>query len=224
MNKNQKIVLRAFIAFYLISFTIMNWNDISWIFNYRVTSSLLYSFFNPYQEITAKTQISNNYSDTYRNTATTKQKTEYPYSAKENTLEVPSIGVTVPIVLSQSTSIASLTKDLDKGVVLYPGSVLPGQPGQIIVLGHSAPPNWPRIKHDWVFSELNNLSSGDSVKIVLDHKEYTYTFLEKKILAKGEDIQPTTLSTGKNVLVLVSCWPPGKNLQRIAVYTELVSN
>lgn len=221
MNKNQKIVLKAFIAIYLISFAVINWTDLSWIFNYRVTSSLLYGFFNPYQDIEASTTVSNNYS---QNTQNTEQKAEYPYSAKVNTIEIPAIGISAPIVLSQSTNIQSLTNDLNKGVVYYPGSVLPGQDGQIIILGHSAPENWPKIKYDWVFSDLENLSSGDQVKIIMNHKEYTYKYIEKKIIEKGSDPEPTTLSSSKNVLVLVSCWPPGKNLKRIAVYLELVVN
>lgn len=223
MNRKQKNLLTSFLSLYLVAFFFFNWNDVSWIFNYRAVSGLLYDFFTPYQSIEASSAsdilINNsaNYSITNK-----EQQIEYPYSSKTNTLEVPSIGISVPIILAQSTSISALTKDLDKGVVYYPGSVLPGQIGQIVVLGHSAPPNWPKIKHDWVFSDLNNLNYGDQIRLYFDHKEYIYYVREKKILTKGQEIIPTPLVNNGNVLVLVSCWPPGKNLQRIAVQAELV--
>ncbi|MBI3631370.1 MAG: class E sortase [Candidatus Staskawiczbacteria bacterium] len=210
---------------YLASFTIINWNDISWIFNYREVSGLLYDFFTPYQSISASSvsDIFINNSADYL-TTTKGKPVEYPYSEKTNILEIPSIGISVPVVLPKNPSIEALTKDLDKGVVYYPGSVLPGQAGEIVVLGHSAPLNWPKIKHDWVFSDLNNLKYGDQIHLYFDNKEYTYTVKDKKIIAKGQEITPTPLAENSNILVLVSCWPPGKNLQRIAVQTELSNN
>ena len=221
MNRKQKNLLMSFVSLYLVAFFLFNWNDVSWIFNYRTVSGLLYDFFNPYQSIEASSAsdilINNsaNYSVTNND-----QQIERPYSSKTNILEAPSIGISVPIIIAQSTNIGVLTKYLDK-VVYYPGSVLPGQIGQIVVLGHSAPPNWPKTKNDWVFSDLNNLNYGDQIHLYFDHKEYIYYVREKKILAKGQEIIPTPLVNNGNVLILVSCWPPGKNLQRIAVQAEL---
>ena len=113
-------------------------------------------------------------------------------------------------------------KDLNAGVVYYPGSVYPGQIGQIVILGHSAPAGWPKIKHDWVFSDLNNLSAGDIILIDLNNKQYKYIVKQKTIIGKGADIPEYGFT--KNVLTLVSCWPPGKDYQRIAVQAELVDN
>jgi len=225
MNKKQKKILKAFILIYLVSFTIINWNDISWVFNYRTVSGLMYDFFTPYQsiEVSSTSDIFINNSTNYSVT-NNGQQIEYPYSSKTNMLEVPSIGISVPVILPQNPNIKAVTKDLDNGVVYYPGSVLPGQIGQIVVLGHSAPPNWPKIKYDWVFSDLNDLKYGDQIRLYFDYKEYIYYVREKKILAKGQKIIPTPLVNNGNVIVLVSCWPPGKNLQRIAVQAELSSN
>ena len=222
MNKEQKKILKAFILIYLASFTIINWGDISWIFNYREVSGLLYDFFTPYQSISASS-----ISDTFANNSinypviNNGKPIEYPYSQKTNILEIPSIGISTPIILPQNPSIEAITKDLDKGTVYYPGSVLPGQAGEIVVLGHSAPLNWPKIKHDWVFSDLNNLKYGDHIYLYFDNKEYTYIVKDKKIIAKGQEITPTPIANNNNVLILISCWPPGKNLQRIAVQAEL---
>lgn len=224
MNHAQKKILKVFIVIYLLSFVVVNWNDISWIFNYRTTSALLYNFFTPYQSIS----VSSN-SDTFINNSigysvinNTKQ-IEYPYSSKTNTLEIPSINISTPVIFPKNSNIKAITKDLDSGAVYYPGSVLPGQTGQIVVLGHSAPPNWPKIKYDWIFSDLNNLKYGDQVLLYFDNKEYTYSVREKKILEIGQEITPTSMAQNGNVIVLVSCWPPGKNFQRMTVQAELIS-
>lgn len=224
MNKNQKKLLTSLVLLYMVAFFAFNWNDVSWVFNYRVVSGLLYDFFNPYQSIEASSNenfLINN--STNHSTADNKQQVKYPYSSKTNTIEIPSIEISAPIILSQSTNISALTKDLDKGVVFYPSSVLPGQNGQTIVLGHSAPPNWPKIKHDWVFSDLNDLEYGDQIRFYFDNKEYIYYVREKKILEKGQEIISTPLISKGNILILVSCWPPGKDYQRIAVQAELAT-
>ncbi|MBI3337467.1 MAG: class E sortase [Candidatus Staskawiczbacteria bacterium] len=225
MNHDKKKILKFFIVIYLVSFTVINWNDISWVFNYRTVSSLLYDFFTPYQNISASSSsnVFINNSASY-SAVNGKEDIKYLYSSKTNLLEIPSIGISSPIIFPKNKNINAITKDLDNGTVYYPGSVLPGQVGQIVVLGHSAPPNWPKIKYDWVFSDLNDLKYGDKIHLYFDNKEYIYSVREKNFLAKGQEIVPTSLVDNGNVLVLVSCWPPGKNLQRIAVQAELSSN
>lgn len=212
MNEEQKKISKAFIVIFLISFIIINWNDISWLFNYREVSGLLDDFFTPYKSAKAlsSASISLNYPE--NNNAAK--------SGKENTLEIPAIGISVPIFFPRVADKKIIAKDLDKGVVYYPGSVLPPEKGQIVILGHSAPPNWPKIKNDWVFSNINNLNFGDEILLHLDQKKYTYYVKEKTIIKKGQEIAPA-LTTSNNMLILVSCWPPGKDKQRIAVKAEL---
>jgi LPXTG-site transpeptidase (sortase) family protein len=130
----------------------------------------------------------------------------------------------VPIIFATSADKASLAKDLDLGVVYYPGSVYPGQTGQAIILGHSAPPGWPTIKHDWVFTDLDKLSPGDSILIDLNNTQYTYIVKQKTIIQRGADVPQDNSAANSNVLTLISCWPPGKDYQRITVQAELLDS
>ncbi|MCX6721227.1 MAG: sortase, partial [Candidatus Staskawiczbacteria bacterium] len=75
--------------------------------------------------------------------------------------------------------------------------------------------------HEGVFTDLEKLSVGDEVYIDLNNKQYRYIVKEKKIIKKGADVPTNASIVNNNVLTLVSCWPPGKNYQRIAVITEL---
>ena len=147
----------------------------------------------------------------------------YPYSEKTDSLEIPAINITAPLIIGETTNLKILEKNLNSGVVYYPGSVSPGQNGQIFILGHSAPPGWPKIKYDWVFSKINDLNFGEEIVLYLNNKQYTYKVVKKDIVKQGDEIQSNGLDANSNILVLISCWPPGKNYLRIAVQAELIN-
>lgn len=238
-NKLKKIAKIAAIL-YIASFLLINWNDVSWIFNYKAVSGIIEDFFNPYptitasninpyfypnhsqQVITANSTIISDQPVTSIQSSPGEIKTSY--TEKQNTLEIPKLSLSVPIVFSKNADMTTLMKDLDSGVVYYPGSVYPGQVGQAIILGHSAPPGWPNIKHDWVFTNIEKLSEGDIILIDLNNKQYKYIVKQKTIIKRGADIPSDDSATRKNVLTLISCWPPGKDYQRITVTAELVDN
>ena len=232
-----KKILKAAVLIYLASFLIINWNDVSWIFNYKEVGGLISDFFNPYPSIDASTidpyfypnhsSITNNISDGQGQQSAAPQvaaDVKTTYTDKQNTIEIPKISISVPIIFADSTDKAVLAKDLDLGTVYYPGSVYPGQTGQIIILGHSAPPGWPTIKHDWVFTDLDKLVAGDKIYIDLNNKQYTYVVKQETIIKRGADVPQDTDSINNNVLTLISCWPPGKDYQRITVQAELLAS
>jgi len=240
MEKKQAIKLAKIVTLlYIASFLIINWTEVSWVFNYKQVSILVEDFFNPYPSIDASTMsgyfypnhsqaLINNTDtvETSNNIVTSTAVNNGPeikttYTDKQNAIEIPKINITAPIIFSQSTDKNSLMKDLDKGVIYYPGSVYPGQTGQIIILGHSAPQGWPKTRYEWVFSDINDLVIGDKILIDLNNKQYTYIVKQKTIIARGADVPAYTSAINNSVLTLISCWPPGKDYQRIAVQAEL---
>lgn len=218
MNKAQKKLVKVYLLMFLASFMFINWNSISWLFNYRELSGLLDDFFTPYENAEASPLAIYNQNSSSQ---IKENQIEFAYSEKENIIEIPEIGISAPISFPENTNAEVLAKALNKGPIYYPGSVLPAEKGQIIILGHSAPENWPKIKYDWVFSDLEELSAGSKIFIYLNHREYIYNVKEKSIIQKGQEISSNGLTNNNNTLILVSCWPPGKNLQRIAVRAEL---
>jgi len=220
-KENVKKIFKVAVLIYLASFFIINWNDVSWIFNYQEVGGLIQDFFNPYPSIDATTMDAYFYPNHSQNIAPVTVQAKINYTDKQNTLEIPKINISVPIIFATSTDKGTIMKDLDLGTVFYPNSVYPGQTGQMIILGHSAPPGWPTIKHDWVFTDLQKLSAGDIVMIDLNNKQYTYIVKSKDIIKRGADVPTDTLASSNNVLTLISCWPPGKDYQRIAVTAEL---
>lgn len=188
---------KPFVIFFFLSFLIINWSDVSWIFNYRAVSRYA--------------------SDVFQK----KEIEKFEYSDKSNVLEIPKLEILVPIVFGTTTNNYEVYKELDGGVVFYPTSVLPGNNGQTIILGHSAPENWPKIKYDWVFSHISDLVPGDEITIHYNNKKFTYSVGRTIFLERGGVIPENDLTNSINVLVLISCWPPGKDIQRIAVESTL---
>lgn len=208
-----KILTKPFLIVFLISFLIINWNSISWIFNYKIASHFFSGFF---QEVFSQGSNQGLPGDKIGKEKIVK---EAEFSEKENILEIPKIGAISPLILVEKETEAQ--KALDRGVVLFPASALPGQTGQTIILGHSAPPGWPKIKYQRVFSQVNELEEGDEITLYFNHKKYQYLVQRKIFLEKGEEL-PQDLTGSGNMLILISCWPPGKDLRRIAVVARII--
>jgi LPXTG-site transpeptidase (sortase) family protein len=206
-----KKLLKPFILLFLINFLIFNWNSVSWIFNYRVILGAISDFSGKISGFFAETENKMN------NLSQIAQAENVNFPLKENSLEIPKIGVLAPLIVADSKE-KDLEAKLNRGGVIFPDSALPGQSGQTIILGHSAPPNWPKIKYDWVFSRLNELEEKDEIKVYFNNREYNYYVKNKIFLEKDEEIPNYSIDPG-NTLLLISCWPPGKNLKRIVVET-----
>ncbi len=222
MSKKQLIkIAKIAVLIYASAFLVINWNDISWVFNYKAVYGIVDDFFNPYPGIGASSMGAYFYPNHSQDAGQAIKEVKTEYTDKQNTLEIPKISLLTPIVFSASAEKSSLMKDLDMGVVYYPGSVYPGQTGQIVILGHSSPSGWPKIKYDWVFTNLEQLVAGDSILIDLNNKQYKYIVKRKTIIKGGADVPLDGFAANNNVLTLISCWPPGKDYQRIAVQAEL---
>jgi len=139
-----------------------------------------------------------------------------------NKILIPKIGIEAPLVFPEESD-SDFTDDLNRGVVYFPESKLPGEKGEAVFLGHSAPLGWPKIRYDWVFSDLNKLESGDEVYVFFEDCQYVYQVRKKYFLDRGEDL-PELESGSQSVLTLISCWPQGKDFRRIAIRAELITN
>ncbi|MBZ9572981.1 sortase [Patescibacteria group bacterium] len=202
MKEKIKRLYKPFILIFLISFLIINWNDISFLFNYRVIYAKLSDLFEK-----SKPQAI--------------EATNNNYFEKENSIEIPKIGIEAPIVFAEEGE-DDFKDALKRGVLLHPESVLPGEQGTTIILGHSAPPGWPKINYDWVFSDLNTLERRDEFHVYFNHRQFSYKVRKKFFLKRGEEVPSSDLTNSKSMVILLSCWPPGKDQERIAIQAELI--
>jgi LPXTG-site transpeptidase (sortase) family protein len=144
-----------------------------------------------------------------------------------NILELPEFGIKAPIWKIDTPDLKLIYKKLKQGVVLYPGSALPGQ-GYAIIIGHSSQYPWQSGKYKSVFSLLSELQKGDKIYVYWEQKPLVFEVQEKKIFLpwpKGNEVTETIFPPeNEPILILQSCWPVGIDYKRVAVKTILISH
>jgi LPXTG-site transpeptidase (sortase) family protein len=136
---------------------------------------------------------------------------------------IPKINVEAPVVYGVNTiNEAAIAKALENGVVHYADTAVPGQNGNIVIVGHSSSNIFNVGKYKFAFVLLSRLSVGDTFFLQKDGKRYTYQIYKKEV------IKPTNVSvlapTDKlATATLITCDPPGTNLNRMVVMGEQIS-
>ncbi len=208
----EKRILKYFFFFLFVFLVVFNWQRISFLFNPHIVFLLIKSPFEKFFSQKAPLSLPQLEKET--------EKTPFPCkkTEKENTIEIEKLGIVAPLVLVENEK--QIEKGLEKGVVIFPGSSLPHEKGLTVILGHSAPPRWPKVRYEWVFSKIGQMEIGDTIKLNFQGCEYTFSVKEKKIFKKGEELPNSWLKT--DGVALISCWPPGKNLKRIGILAEKI--
>ncbi len=144
------------------------------------------------------------------------QLTYSDISTDKNSILIPKINVKAPMIVGNSTDISKILKDLESGVLVYPGSAMPGQ-GSTVIVGHSSS-NKPWNKYSNIFSLLNRLQVGDLIYVNYENERYVYQVNIKKT---GSVF--TLASSGiTGDLILSSCWPAGTDNGRILISASLL--
>ena len=146
--------------------------------------------------------------------------TSYPIvtgTAEIAELSIPKIGIEAPVYQVASSDDTTILNTLKKGVVLYPGSVMPGQPGTAVIVGHSSStPPWTQYSD--VFAMLNKLQPNDLIYITAGGTGHIYRVRSVKTGSAQELIDSGL--TGD--LVLSTCWPVGTDRNRVAVSADRI--
>lgn len=132
-------------------------------------------------------------------------------------ISIPKINVSAPVIQIGDSNDATILNALKKGVVLYPGSSNPGQPGTSVIIGHSSS-DLPWTKYSSVFSLLDKLQTNDLIYVTVGNVQYTYRV---RNIQKGS-AQQLIDSGFSGDLVIATCWPIGTDTNRIAVSASLV--
>ena len=141
------------------------------------------------------------------------------FSEQSDSISIPKLGTNAPIVSPAGETQKQLNEALNKGVVLYPGSKLPGQNGEVFLTGHSSTYIWNKTPYGRIFALLDKLEAGDIVTIYYQNRQYDYRINSKQVLTPS---QTTISETNQPTLTLMTCWPIGTSLKRLVVRGELI--
>ncbi|MCL5667251.1 MAG: sortase [Patescibacteria group bacterium] len=137
-------------------------------------------------------------------------------------LEIPALNVNAPLMWS--TDPKNFEKDLQSGVVHYPGTALPGQIGNTYISGHSSNYIWAKGDYNHVFTHLGDLANNESFKITVVQKNGKDAILHYVVTGRQEydpKDQAQFQNGGKSVVSLSTCWPVGSTAKRLVVFGEL---
>jgi sortase A len=117
-------------------------------------------------------------------------------------LKIPALGLDQ--VVLEGTSI----KDLKRGPGHYPGTPLPGQPGNAAIAGH-------RTTYGAPFFKLGRMRIGDEIEVTTKAGKYLYRV--SRIYRVSPDDSSPLLSSNDNILTLTTCDPPFSASKRLIV-------
>lgn len=109
---------------------------------------------------------------------------------------------------------------LKKGVAHAAGTFLPGQPGNIYLFAHSTDNFWDVGRYNAIFYLLKDLKINDDVVVFFQGERHDYVVNETKVINPTEISYLTNAKTGKERLILQTCWPPGTTWQRLLVFAD----
>jgi sortase A len=104
---------------------------------------------------------------------------------------------------------------LQRGVAHYAGTALPGENSNIFIFGHSNFSLNDPGKYKRIFAQLNQLKSGDLVKIHYQQREHRFLVSQIRLVSPHQ--VEIIKSTKRERLTLMTCWPPGTTDQRLIV-------
>lgn len=112
-------------------------------------------------------------------------------------------------------------EDLDKSLIHYGGSALPGDYGNTVVFGHSTLPVFFNPENYLtIFSLLPTLKEGDVIFIHSDETTYKYVIYDMKVISP-DDVSVLEQKYDWSYLSLVTCVPPGTYWKRLVVRARL---
>jgi sortase A len=141
---------------------------------------------------------------------------------KESRLIIPKINVDVPVVYDIKTyDEAEIQAGLERGVVHYNNTSVPGQAGNNVIVGHSSNNFFNGGKYKFAFVLLERLEMGDTFIMHYEGERYIYR-VNNKVVIEPDDfsvVQPTATPSA----TLITCTPPGTSWKRLAIQAEQIS-
>lgn len=122
-------------------------------------------------------------------------------------LRIPKIGVDKAVVEGVGED------DLRQGPGHYPGTPLPGQPGNAAIAGH-------RTTYGAPFYRLNEVSEGDTIFVTTKQGAFVYR-VDRTLVVDPSDVAVIGPGQG-NLLTLTTCNPRFSAAQRLVVQASLV--
>ncbi len=139
---------------------------------------------------------------------------------KEYTIDIPSLDIT-------NAKVAIGGTDLNKSLIAYQGTALPGNPGAPVIFGHSVlrqfynPSEKNPRRYNSIFSTIMTMKKGEEILVTFDGVQYRYV-VQEITEVQPEDVYILTQQYDSRQLKLVTCTPEGTYLRRGVITAQLI--
>lgn len=134
---------------------------------------------------------------------------------------IPKIAASSKVIPNVDPSKESVfLKALQSGVAHAQGTFFPGMKGNIYLFAHSTDNFWDVGRYNAVFYLIKNLVPGDDVIVYFENQRHNYVVTKVETVDPDQVSHITKSNTGKEVLILQTCWPPGTTWKRLLVFAE----
>jgi sortase A len=146
----------------------------------------------------------------------------YPQVQGENTgVSVESYKISIPSLKIENAEVSTVDYELEKHLIQYAGTSIPGERGTSVILGHSTLPQFFDPKnYKTIFATLHTIKEGDKIYAEVNGKKYTYTVFSKTITSP-EDTEMFSQAFDTSYITLITCTPPGTVWKRLVVRARL---
>lgn len=144
-----------------------------------------------------------------------------PGASQKDQVDIPSYAISIPKIKIEEAMVSAIDTDLEKHLINYPGTGIPGRNGNAVIFGHSTLPQLYNPKdYKTIFANVYKLKNGDTIYAMLNSVTYTYKIF-KIIVVDPSDSSALVQSYDNSYLTLVTCTPPGTVWKRLIVKARL---
>ncbi len=148
------------------------------------------------------------------------------YPGMSNTAQKSSIDsytLSIPKLKIESAEVSTKDYNLDRHLVQYFGTAIPGQKGTAVIFGHSTIPAWFDPKnYKAIFATLHTIKVGDEFSATVAGITYKYKIFSI-IITNPADTNILSQSYDNSYITIVTCTPPGTIWKRLIVRAALES-
>jgi sortase A len=130
---------------------------------------------------------------------------------------VTSYTISIPKFKIKDALVIIAGDDLNKSLIHYGGTGLPGEYGTTVIFGHSTLPQFfSPTNYKSIFSLLPTMDIGDEFFVTYDGITYRYV-VEEMVVTDPNDLSPLEQKFDDSYVTLITCVPPGTYWQRLNV-------
>jgi|SRR3989338_7251711 len=129
--------------------------------------------------------------------------------------------ISLPKLNIENAKVTVGGEDLTKSLIQFVPTSLPGENGNVIILGHSTLPQLYNIKdYKTIFTYLPSLKEGDKIEVKLGDQEFEYEVFDITIV-KPSEVSVLKQNFSNSYLTLITCVPPGTYWNRLIVKAKI---